>query len=252
MTGASSGIGSAVARRLAADGVASVLVARRGDRLEALAAELAETHGAACEVLVADLTDPIDVARVAKRVADVDRPIDLLVNNAGQGRSGTFVDGDPTVSRTMVELNVQAVVTLAHAAVVPMLARGRGWILNVSSLGGHTPGPRFAVYSATKAFVTSFSESLHEELRGSGVHVTVVCPGATHTEFGEVSGSTGEHLPRMLWQTPDEVAAEALAAAAAGRVVRVTGLVNRVTGAASTVMPRVANRRLAGLITDRL
>jgi short-subunit dehydrogenase len=108
------------------------------------------------------------------------------------------------------------------------------------------------VYSATKAFVTSFSESLYEELRGTGVSVTVVCPGATRTEFGQIAGTKSDDVPAFLQQTADEVAAESLAATAAGKAVRVTGLINRISGAVTTVLPRAANRRLAAMVTDRL
>jgi len=204
------------------------------------------------EVLVADLTDRADLIRVAARVADGDRPIDLLVNNAGLGAGGAFAEGSINTYRQIIDLNVAALVELSHAAVGPMLARRRGWVMNMSSLGGHAPGPGFAVYSATKAFVTSFSESLHEEVRRSGVVVTAVCPGATRTAFGERSGAETADLPGLLLQDADEVAAEALAATAAGRAVRVTGGVNRLSAALTTVLPRSANRRLAALVTDRL
>ena len=252
VTGASSGIGEAVARQLVAAGVAVALVARRADRLDSLAAELRAGGAASVEVLVADLTVDADLATVVDRLADPARPIDLLVNCAGLGAAGPFADSEPATSQHIIDLNVSALVALTHAAVLPMTQRDRGWILNVSSLGGHTPGPSFAVYSASKAFVTSFSESLHEELRGTGVHVTVACPGATHTEFGATSGADGGDLPAFLWQTADAVARESLAAAAAGKAVRVTGLLNRVTAAITTVLPRSANRRLAGLVTDQL
>ena len=303
VTGASSGIGAAIARELAGAGVSLVLVARRADRLAELADELRASsrpnsrsrarladelrassgprsgrgdgdgprsgrgdgdsagprsgrgdgdRSLDVEVLVADLTDRADLIRVAARVADGDRPIDLLVNNAGLGAGGAFAEGSINTYRQIIDLNVAALVELSHAAVGPMLARRRGWVMNMSSLGGHAPGPGFAVYSATKAFVTSFSESLHEEVRRSGVVVTAVCPGATRTAFGERSGAETADLPGLLLQDADEVAAEALAATAAGRAVRVTGGVNRLSAALTTVLPRSANRRLAALVTDRL
>jgi len=244
VTGASSGIGAAIARQLGAAGVPLVLVARRTDRLEALGASLSTP----VEVVAADLTVPADLARVAERAAGVD----LLVNCAGLGASGPFVDGDLVTYRQVLALNVDAVVGLTHAALGGMTNRHRGWVCNISSMGGHAPGPSFAVYSATKAFVTSFSESLHEEVRGAGVVVTAVCPGATRTEFGEVAGALDDDLPDLLWQTADEVAAEALAATAAGRAVRVTGTVNRVSAAVTTVLPRYANRKISALVTSRL
>lgn len=244
MTGASSGIGAAIARQLGAAGVPLVLVARRTERLEALASELP----VAVEVVAADLTDPDDLARVAAQAVEVD----LLVNCAGLGASGPFVDGELATYRQVLALNVDAVVALTHSALGGMTARRRGWVCNVSSMGGHAPGPGFAVYSATKAFVTSFSESLHEEVRSAGVVVTAVCPGATRTEFGDVAGALDDDLPSFLWQTADEVASDALAATAAGRAVRVTGTVNRLSAATTTVLPRYANRKISALVTSRL
>ncbi len=252
VTGASSGIGRALARRLAQVDVAVVLVARRQPMLEELAGELRRLSAAPVEVLAADLADPAGRAAVAERLASEAEPIDLLVNNAGVGSAGPFVEDDPERDRQMLAVNITAVVELSHAALAPMRARGRGWVCNVSSLGGHAPGPRFAVYSATKAFVTSFSESLHEELRPDGVVVTAICPGATRTDFGATSGTQGDDLPRWLWQEADEVADEALAATAAGRAVRVTGWPNRVTGSLSTVLPRAVNRKVAGAVASRL
>lgn len=251
VTGASAGIGEAFARRLAAAGTDLVLVARRAERLTGLADEL-RAEGVQVEVVAADLTDSADLARVGRRVSDADQPVDLLVNCAGLGSAGPFAEGDLATYHQVIDLNVTALVDLTHAALPAMQARGRGWVLNVSSLGGHAPGPRFAVYSATKAFVTSFSESLFEELRGSGVHVTVVCPGATKTEFGEIAGTEADELPGFLQQSAEEVVDEALAATAAGKAVRVTGVVNRVSAALTGVLPRTANRRISALVTDRL
>jgi len=251
VTGASSGIGAAIARRLGGAGVELVLVARRADRLEELATEIGSGSGREVEVLAADLADTDDRARVASRLGDPDRPVDLLVNCAGLGASGLFADGDLDRYHQVIDLNITALVDLSHAAVEPMVARRRGWIMNISSLGGHTPGPRFAVYSASKAFVTSFSESLHEEVRRSGVHVTAVCPGATRTEFAAHAG-IDDTTPDLLWQTADQVADEALTATAAGRAVRVTGGLNRATAAVTTVLPRSANRWLSAKVTERL
>jgi uncharacterized protein len=252
VTGASSGIGRAIALELADHDVSLVLVARRADRLDELAAEVAGRSSAPVDVVVADLATPVARQTVADRLSVIDHPIDLLVNCAGLGRAGPFAEGDVERYREMVEVNVQAVVELSLAVLGPMRTRRRGWILNVSSLGGIAPGPRFAVYSATKAFVTSFSEALHEELRRSGIVVTAVCPGATRTEFGHVSGAEGDDLPDFLWQDADEVAVEALDALAAGKAVRVTGLPNRLTAATAGMVPRTVRRKVAGVIADRL
>lgn len=251
VTGASSGIGEAFCRLLSDGNTDLVLVARRVDRLEELASTL-RARGVAVEVLAADLSSTAGREAVAARLSDPDAPVDLLVNCAGLGAATAFRDGDLARYREVIDVNVCAVVELSHAAVQGMGRRGRGWIINVSSLGGHAPGPGFAVYSATKAFVTSFTESLHEEFRGTGVMATAVCPGATITEFGEISGANGDDLPGLLWQEPIDVAHEGLVAAAAGKAVRVTGWPNRVAAGASALLPRAARRRLAGLVTDRL
>lgn len=251
VTGASSGIGEAFCRLLVDGRTDVVLVARRVDRLEELATTL-RANGVSIEVLAADLSSVAGRSAVAARLSDHDAPIELLVNCAGIGAATAFGAGDLDRYRDMVDVNVNAVVELSHSAVQVMAERGRGWIVNVSSLGGHAPGPGFAVYSATKAFVTSFTESLHEEFRGSGLVATAVCPGATTTEFGEISGADSDDLPGFLWQDPIEVAGEGLVAAAAGKAVRVTGWPNRVAAGASAMLPRAARRRLAGLVTDRL
>ena len=252
VTGASSGIGAAIARQLAIAGVDLTVVARRRDRLDELVTGLAGPGRGQVDTLVADLTNPASMAEVVARLTDPDRPVDLLVNCAGVGASGPFAEGNFDAYRQVIDLNVTALVELAHAAVTPMRERERGWIMNISSLGGHAPGPGFAVYSATKAFVTSFSESLHEELNSSHVVVTAICPGATHTEFGETGGATGDDLPGFLWQSADQVATEALVATASGKTVRVTGMANRVSAAITTVLPRTANRKIAALVADRL
>ncbi len=255
VTGASSGIGAAIAEQVGATGVDLVLVARRRDRLEELAERIiarAPGSGPDIEVLSSDLSDRRDRSEVAERLADRSRPIDLLVNNAGLGAATSFAEGDQDRYDQMLAVNIATVVELSKAAIPPMLDRGRGWVLNVSSLGGHAPGPGFAVYSATKAFVTSFSESLHEEYRTRGVVVTAMCPGATHTEFGESGGADGDDLPGWLWQEASEVAEEGLAAAAGGRAVRVTGMPNRLAAGLTALLPRAARRRVAGQVAGRL
>ena len=251
VTGASSGIGEAFAELLAEGSVDVVLVARRADRLEELAAIL-RSHGGNVEVLVADLGETEGRDRVAERLADRERTIDLLVNCAGIGAATGFGDGDLERYHQIIDVNIGAVVDLAHAAIGPMAKRRRGWIINVSSLGGHAPGPGFAVYSATKAFVTSLSESLHEEYRTTGVVITAVCPGATRTEFGADTGAIDQDLPSLLWQEASEVAQEGLQAAAAGRAVRVTGWPNRLAANFTALVPRIVRRRMAGLVTSKL
>lgn len=252
VTGASSGIGEAIARRLASDGVDLVLVARRGDRLRSLGDGL-QSPVCNVEVVVADLTNADDLERVAARLADTDAPVDLLVNNAGLGAHGAFWEQPYAAAAVQVEVNVSALLRLTHAAVGRMVREGRGTVLNVSSVSGDQPGPGNAVYAATKAFVTNFSEGLAEELRGSGVTVTAVCPGLTRTEFHEVAGATERiaGLPGFVWMDADTVAAEALEAAAKGRVVHVNGVPYKVLSGLSGVTPRAVRRRAAAIVLSR-
>lgn len=250
VTGASSGIGEALARRLARAGVDLVIVARRTERLEALASELS---GVQVEVLGADLTDAGGLERVAGRVADERRRIDLLVNNAGFGSGGPFVDIDPDRLDAEIALNVAALTRLSHAALSVMVPRRRGWLLNVSSVASFQPAPELAVYAATKAYVTSFTESLHAELRGSGVRVSALCPGLTRTEFQQVSGTTRfeNQFPDFVWTDPDAVADDGLAAVAAGRAIAVPGILYKGLVAVSGVTPRPVARRLSSIIRRR-
>jgi short-subunit dehydrogenase len=249
VTGASAGIGEAFARRLAADGVDLVLVARRAERLEDLAVQL---RGPLCrvDVLAADLSDDADLERVAARVADTGAPVDLLVNNAGFGTFGNFWELPIAREHEEIATNVTALVRLTHAALGRMVDEGRGAVLNVSSVAGNQPGPGDAVYAATKAFVTSFTEAVAEELRGTGVTVTALCPGLTTSEFHAVAGldAARSRSPGFLWMTSDEVAAEGLEAAAKGKVVHVTGAANKVLSALTDIAPRGLVRRGAAFV----
>jgi len=248
VTGASSGIGAAMARELATRGTSALtLVARRRDRLEALAAELTERHGTLTEVLVADLADAGDLGRVEARLADRARPVDLLVNNAGTGTSGRFVGLPADGEEHVVRLNVVAPVRLTAAALPAMVARRWGTVLQVSSLAAYAPAPGNATYAGSKAFLTTWSEGLHEELRGTGVTVTVVCPGFTRTEFAErVGDSDFNAAPGVLWMSAETVAHEGLEAAARGRALSIPGLGYKATAAALTPLPRSTRRWLVG------
>ncbi|MEY2741373.1 MAG: hypothetical protein RL283_1475 [Actinomycetota bacterium] len=249
VTGASSGIGEDMARLLGAARVPMVLVARRRDRLEALAAQHPGT-----EVIAADLRTPEGVAAVEARITDAALPeVDLVVNNAGFGTSGYVHELDPDRLADEVRLNVLALLRLSHAAARTMVPRGRGYLLNVSSIASFQPGPGLAVYSATKAFVTSFTGALHEELRGTGVRVTALCPGLTHTEFQSVSNTTGleSRYPDFAWMGSAEVARAGLDAVAAGRAMEVPGAVNKAVVAASTLTPPGLARRIAALTIRR-
>ncbi|MDQ1466489.1 MAG: uncharacterized protein QOH10_904 [Actinomycetota bacterium] len=250
VTGASAGIGAAFAAQLAARGEHVVLVARDRARLEALAADLAAQHGISTEVLAADLTDPAQLAAVEARLGDRARPVDVLVNNAGFGSNGRFHELDRDTETREVALNVVALVRLTHAALAPMVERGNGGVLNVSSLAGAQPTPGNATYGATKAFVTSFTQSVHEELRGTGVKVTVVCPGFTRTEFQVRAGFDSSKVPGFLWQNAGEVAAGALQALDHNRAVYVPGVLNRLAAGMVSVLPDALTRRAAGFVVD--
>lgn len=245
VTGASSGIGEVMAGLLADDGIETVVVARRRDRLD----DLASRHEG-IEVLPADLTTPEGVAAVAERIASADSPIDLVVNNAGFGTSGAFVDLDPDRLAGEIELNITALTRLSHAALATMVPRRRGWLMNVSSIASFQPAPRLAVYAATKAYVTSLTESLHEETRGTGVKVTALCPGLTRTEFQRVSNTDhyADKYPGFAWTSAEDVARTGLDDAAKGRAVSVPGLLYKGLVTVSGVTPGGLARRLSGLV----
>lgn len=245
ITGASSGIGEAMARELGAAGVELILVARRRERLEDVASAFPGT-----EVIVADLQMAQDRGRVEARLATDDRPVDLLVNNAGFGTSGSFAGIDPDRSEAEILLNVVALTRLTRAALPRLVAAGRGWVLNVSSVVAFQPAPHLAVYAATKAYVQSFTEGLHEELRGSGVHATALCPGLTRTEFQSVSNPDApeRRYPAAAWLTADQVARDGLRDCARGRAVSIPGLQYKGAVVAANLMPRSLVRRVAGMV----
>lgn len=239
VTGASSGIGKAIAEQLAADGTRLVVVARDRDRLETLAGDL----DVDVEVMVADLGDPDDLAKVAERLDDDDHPVDLLVNNAGFGLTGPFRELDIDRESAVVDVNITALHRLSHAAAVAMVDRGGGGgILNVSSLAASAPAPNSATYAATKAFVSSFSEALHAELAPQHVHVTALCPGFTRTEFQDRADFDAGDIPDVLWQSADEVAAAGLKGVDLNRAVVVPGGLNKVGAGVLNAMPAALRR----------
>ncbi|MCU0504004.1 MAG: SDR family oxidoreductase [Anaerolineae bacterium] len=219
VTGASSGIGAAFARKLAALGYDLVLVARRGDRLEALAAELAAAYGIRAEALVADLTDDDDVERVAGAIAAIPN-LDLLVNNAGMGAEGRFYQADIGPQVDMIRLHVLASVRLARAALPGMVERGRGGIINVASVAGFMALPEDVNYCATKGYLITFSKALQLELTGAGVRVQALCPGFTHTEFhDDLREFDKARTPKILWMPAEAVVEASLRGLARGEVV---------------------------------
>jgi len=237
VTGASSGIGEALARRIARDGRHVGLVARRKDRLDALAAELEAQHRVAAHVFPADLTAPGAIRALADTVAARDLVVDWLVNNAGFGTFGKFQDLPLERELNEIRLNVDALVELTGRYLPGMVARGRGLVMNLASIGGFVPSPMMATYTATKAFVVSFSETIEAELAGTGVRVLCVCPGFTRTEFQSHVDVDTKQVPDMAWMTADAVADEAVRAAGTGGVL-VNGLMNRVMATALKFVPR--------------
>ncbi|MET1112022.1 MAG: SDR family oxidoreductase [Allosphingosinicella sp.] len=237
VTGASAGLGVHFARQCRARGDELVLVARRKDRLDALAAELGETH-----VIAADLGEPGAPARLLAEVASLGLEVDTLINNAGFGAAGPFVDAPPDRLLEMIDLNISALTELCRLALPAMLDRRRGFILNVASTAAFQAGPYSAVYYATKAYVLSLSEALHEESKGRGVHVTALCPGPTATEFFEVAGSPDGRLAKMATD-PKAVVAAGLAGLARNKPIVVPGLMNKMTSQAGRILPRSVLRR---------
>jgi len=251
VTGASSGIGRTFARTLAARGYDIVAVARDKQRLDQLAEELQRAHGTTVEVLPADLCDPAQLATVEERLVR-EPAVDLLVNNAGLGAQTRFVDYDVDAIEGEIRLNVLALTRLARAALPVMVTRGTGGVINVSSFASFQPAPLFAVYTATKAYVTNFTESLHEELRGSGVKIVALCPGFTRTEFQDRNGVDATRVPALAWSSADDVVADALRALERGQAVCLPGLPNKLVAGFSHLLPRAAVRRTVGALAKRL
>jgi short-subunit dehydrogenase len=246
ITGASSGIGEALARRLARDRRPVALVARRTDKMERLAGELRAAHGTDVQVITADLTQPGAGEALQAEVARRGIVVDWLVNNAGFGTHGRFHELPIAKELEEIQLNVSALVELTGRFLPGMVERRRGAIMNVASVGGFGPGPFMATYCATKAFVLSFSESLAAEVRGTGVHVLCVCPGFTRTEFQEKVDTVDlSQIPAFAWMTADQVAEQAIAAVGQ-RSVLVNGLMNAVAAGLYRHLPASLTTRLVG------
>ncbi|HXY94995.1 MAG TPA: SDR family oxidoreductase [Acidimicrobiia bacterium] len=251
VTGATAGIGRAFAVAFAGRGADLVLVARDGARLDGLARELTGTYGVDATPCVADLVDEHGLTTVEARLRDPEAPIDILVNNAGFGTYGDFSALDVATEEREIRLNVLALVRLTHAALGGMLARRTGAVLNISSLAAYQPSPSSATYGATKAFVNSFTHSVHQETRGTGVHVMLVCPGFTHTEFHDRAGLGPTGIPEFLWQSADEVVGAALRDLDRRRSVSIPGALNKTMGALSSVAPAGVSRRVAAAVIRR-
>ncbi len=252
VTGASSGIGEALAERLAARAAHLVLVARRTDRLEALAQRLrARRQTLEITVISCELADPDAVDRLVGQLADT--PIDVLVNNAGVGQLGLFERADPAALRAMIGVNVTGLTALTRALVPPMVRRRRGGVLNISSGFGLTWSPGAAAYAATKHYVTAFTEALRAELQGTGVVVTQVCPGPVATEFQDRAGGAAlGDVPAFIELSAAQCADESLAGFEAGRALVVPGRLMRVMLFLAAFVPRPLQRWATSLMAKAL
>jgi len=245
ITGASAGLGAEFARQCAARGEPLALVARRRGRLEAVAAEV----GGAPLILAADLAKPGAAASLIAEIEAEGLSVGTLINNAGFGLAGRFAERPLDRQSEMIDLNVRTLVELCHLVLPAMRARGKGAILNVASTAAFQPGPNMAVYYASKAFVLSFTEALHHELKGSGIRVSALCPGPTESEFSEVAESRSPTLERMKGPA-DAVVRAGLDGLDRNKAVVIPGWKNKVTANASRFLTRAAMRRIVGRIKN--
>jgi short-subunit dehydrogenase len=243
ITGASAGLGVEFARQLSSRGHRLVLAARRKDRLDALAKELGKARAVAI-----DLSKSGSAAKLLADLAAAGEEVDVLINNAGFGLIGRFADLDGKRERQMIDLNVGTLTDLCRAIAPAMIKRKSGAILNVASTAAFQPGPNMAVYFATKAYVLSFTEALHEELKPHGVHVSALCPGPTRTEFGEVAGFGGNGLFDRAAMDSPEVVEAGLDGLDRNHAVVVPGLANKIGAVSTRFAPRSVVRRIAGAI----
>ena len=226
ITGASSGIGEAFARKLAGDGYELILVARRADRLRELADTLSEAHGVNVHVLPGDLADPAVPQRLLQSISDKKLNVDMLVNNAGYGLRGSMYDMPIEELHDFLQVLLRSWLDLAHGVLPGMLDRSHGRIINVASVASYLSVTPKSLYGPIKAFILQWSKTMHADLNHRGIHVTALCPGYTRTEFFEVNGAHEKvrRVPRLLWLTPDRVAADAIRAVERGRPVCIPGV----------------------------
>jgi short-subunit dehydrogenase len=244
VTGASSGIGLELARRFATDGSRLVLVARNRDALEKLADELRRAHQIEAIVLPADLSLPETPRRIFEDLAAQKIVVDVLVNNAGFGATAAFVETPLARQLEMLQVNITALTELTGLFLPTMIQRRRGGILNVGSIAGFQPGPGMAVYYATKAFVLSFTEALAEELQGAGVTVSVLCPGPTESNFGNVARGSKVRKLKTAKMTSEAVAVYGHRAFRNGKITAIPGLKNHLFVFLNRILPRKVPRKL--------
>jgi short-subunit dehydrogenase len=244
VTGASAGLGAEFARQLAADRYDLVLVARDTERLVAAQQELTSRYGIGVEVLAADLVTDAGCEAVVGRISDVQHPIDMLVNNAGFGMYKVFGTGDIRDEERQLDLNVRAVLRLTHAAVRAMTGRNSGQIVNISSVSAYVPRGSNATYSASKAYITMFTEALSVQLQDTGVTATAIHPGFTHTEFHERASADMSHVPERMWLDAGDVVREGLADVRAGKPISVPSRQYKTIVTASRSLPRPLLRKI--------
>ncbi|MET9195454.1 SDR family oxidoreductase [Streptomyces olivaceus] len=244
ITGSTAGIGAAFARRLAADGHDLVLVARDTERLRGQATELHDRHGIEAEVLTADLATDAGIEAVAARLDDRRNPVDLLINNAGFGNKGRFLEVSTADELTMLKVHCEAVLRLTSAAAEAMRRRGRGGVVNVASTAAFVPR---GTYGASKAWVVQFTQGVAQDLAGSGVRLMALCPGFVRTEFHERAGMGTDNIPKWMWLDADNVVAAALADLSRGRSVSVPDPRYKALMGAAKLVPR----GLLGGVTSR-
>jgi uncharacterized protein len=255
ITGASSGIGRALADRFARAGFDLVLVARNAPKLKTAATELSASYGVQASAAPADLSRADAAVTLLASLDSARRPIDVLVNNAGTLEYGPFLEVPAARHEEMIQLNVAGLTAMLAAFIPPMVARGQGRVLNVASISAFQPVPSLATYAATKAYVLSLTESLAEELKGTGVSVTALCPGITATgmlDSARESHASLERLPGFVVGSAEEVADDGFDACMRGETIRVPGTVNRAAMLASRATPKWLLRRVSGVLARRM
>ncbi len=248
ITGASSGIGTELTREFAQHGDSVVLVARGIDKLEELARELRSKHNVGAEVIGADLTQPSAPEKIVKSLSERNLTIDVLANNAGFGERGAFAQIDLQRQLDMIQVNITAVAHLTRLLLPGMIQRNTGGILNVASTAAFQGGPNMTMYYATKAFVLSFTEALHEEVAGTNVHVTCLCPGPTHTGFVAAANMEGVNLFKMGAETAEAVAKVGYAAFMKNKAVAISGFKNKLGAFSTRLAPRAVARKIAKVL----
>jgi hypothetical protein len=240
VTGASSGIGAEIARGLARRGHGVTLAARREDRLRELAEDISGESDVRVETISIDVTDRDARGRLKADIEERGLTVEVLVNNAGFGSGGKFVELDPEEEASIIATNVEALIALSGHFLPDMVERGRGAVLNLASLISFQPVPFQATYGASKSAVLSFTEAIHEELRDTGVTITAICPGPVRTEFGEMGGFGGadEKIPDFVWLEADKVAEDAIEGLESGERVVVPGALNQLAAFSGHYMPR--------------